>query len=131
MRALVIAAVLVAAQAKTTQDGVYTAVQAKRGDTIYGASCSSCHAADLSGSGQASPLAGKEFNAAWNGVPLSDLFERIRATMPADAPGTLTPAEVADVIAFILGKADLPAGQTELASDPAGLKTITFMAQKP
>ena len=131
MRALVIAAVLAFAQAKTTQDGVYTAVQAKRGDTIYGASCSSCHAADLSGSGQASPLAGKEFSAAWNGVPLSDLFERIRATMPADAPGTLTPAEVADVIAFILNKADLPAGQTGLAADPADLKAITFMAQKP
>ena len=131
MRALVIAAVLVLAQAKTTQDGVYTAAQAKRGDTIYGTACSGCHAADLSGSGQASPLTGKEFNAAWNGVPLSDLFERIRATMPADAPGTLTPAEVADVIAFILGKADLPAGQTELAADPAALKAITFIAQKP
>ena len=131
MRALVIAAVLVFAQAKTTQDGVYTAAQAKRGDTTYGASCASCHAADLSGSGQASSLTGKEFNAAWNGVPLSDLFERIRATMPADAPGTLTPAEVADVIAFILGKADVPAGQTELVADPADLKAITFMAQKP
>ena len=131
MRALVIAAVVVFAQAKTTQDGVYTAAQAKRGDTIYGASCSSCHAADLAGSGQASPLTGKEFNAAWNGVPLSDLFDRIRATMPADAPGTLTPAEVADAIAFILSKADLPAGQTELATDPANLKAITFIAQKP
>jgi mono/diheme cytochrome c family protein len=131
MRAFVIAAVLVFAQAKTTQDGVYTAAQAKRGDTIYGVSCSSCHAADLAGSGQASSLTGKEFNAAWNGVPLSDLFERIRATMPADAPGTLTPVEVADVIAFILGKAGQPAGQTELAADPADLKAITFMAPQP
>ena len=131
MRALVIAAVLVFTQAKTTQDGVYTAAQAKRGDTLYSASCSSCHAADLSGSGQASPLAGKEFNAAWDGVPLSDLFERIRATMPADAPGTLTPAEVADVIAFILSKSELPPGQTDLTADPADLKAITFMVQKP
>ena len=131
MRAFVIAAVLVFAQARTTQDGVYTAAQAKRGDTIYGASCSSCHAADLAGSGQASSLTGKEFNAAWNGVPLSDLFERIRATMPADAPGTLTPVEVADVIAFILGKAGQPAGQTGLAADPADLKAITFMPPQP
>jgi S-disulfanyl-L-cysteine oxidoreductase SoxD len=127
----VIALVLVFAQARTTLDGVYTAAQAKRGDTVYGASCSSCHAADLSGSGQASSLTGKEFNEAWNGVPLSDLFERIRATMPADAPGTLTPAEAADVSAFILSKAGQPAGQTELAADPAELKGITFMAQKP
>ena len=51
--------------------------------------------------------------------------------MPADAPGTLKPAEVADVIAFLLSKADLPAGQAELAADPADLKAITFMTQKP
>ena len=131
MRALVIAAVLVFAQAKTTQDGVYTAAQAKRGDTVYGVSCASCHAPDLSGSGQASSLTGKDFNSAWNGMPLSDLFDRIRTTMPADAPGTLEAAEVADVIAFILSKADLPAGQTELAADPADLKAMTFMTQKP
>ena len=131
MKALVIAAVLVFGQGKTTQDGVYTAAQAKRGDTVYGASCAGCHAPDLSGGGQAASLAGKEFNSAWNGVPLSDLFERIRTTMPADAPGTLKPAEVADVIAFLLSKADLPAGQAELAADPADLKAITFMTQKP
>jgi mono/diheme cytochrome c family protein len=131
MRQLVIAAILVFAQSRTTQDGVYTAAQAKRGETVYGAACVSCHAADLSGSGQVSSLAGKDFNSAWNGVPLSDLFERVRETMPADAPGTLKPAEIADVIAFILGKAVLPAGQTELSADPADLKAITFMTQKP
>jgi mono/diheme cytochrome c family protein len=131
MRQLVIAAILVFAQGRTTQDGVYTAAQAKRGETVYGAACINCHAPDLSGSGQASSLAGKDFNAAWNGVPLSDLFERIRDTMPADAPGTLKPAEIADAIAYILSKADLPAGPTELAADPADLKAITFMTQKP
>jgi hypothetical protein len=51
--------------------------------------------------------------------------------MPADAPGTLKPAEIADAIAYILSKADLPAGPTELAADPADLKAITFMTQKP
>jgi mono/diheme cytochrome c family protein len=131
MKALMIAAVLVFVQARTTQDGVYTAAQATRGETVYGASCASCHAPDLAGSGQVASLAGKDFNSAWNGLPLSDFFERIRTTMPADAPGTLKPAEVVDVLAFILSKADLPAGQTELSADPADLKAITFVTQKP
>jgi mono/diheme cytochrome c family protein len=122
---------LVFAQARTTQDGVYSAAQAKRGETIYAASCASCHAADLSGSGQASSLAGKEFNTAWNGQPLGDLFERIHATMPADAPGTLKPAEVADVIAFILATASFPAGEIELPAGAAALKDIQFAAPKP
>lgn len=131
MRAVAIAAVLLVATARTTQEGVYTTAQSKRGETVYTASCASCHAPDLSGSGQASSLAGKEFNSAWNGQPLSELFERIHATMPADAPGTLKPAEVADVIAFILAKAGFPAGETELPADAAQLKDIQFAAPKP
>ena len=100
MRTIVLAAVLVAAQAKTTTDSVYTAAQAKRGETVYSASCASCHAADLSGSGQAPSLAGKEFTEGWNGQTLADLLDRIQTTMPADAPGSLKPADTADVSIF-------------------------------
>jgi S-disulfanyl-L-cysteine oxidoreductase SoxD len=130
MKTVVLAALLVVAQTKTTADSVYTAAQAKRGETVYEASCSSCHAPDLSGSGQATSLAGREFNEAWNGQTLGDLFERVQTTMPADAPGTLKPAETADVIAFILSKASLPAGDAELSSDVAALKEIKFAAPK-
>jgi mono/diheme cytochrome c family protein len=123
--------ILVSAQTRTTQDGVYTEAQAKRGGTVYGASCASCHGPDLAGDGQMPSLAGKEFNTQWNDMPLSDLFERIHATMPADAPGTLRPAEAADVIAFLLLKGGFPAGQTELPSDAAALKALTFVTPKP
>ena len=126
MKTIVLAAVLVAAQVKTTTDSVYTAAQAKRGETVYGASCSSCHAPDLSGSGQAPSLTGKEFNEAWNGQTLADLFDRVQTTMPADAPGTLKPAETADVIAFMLSKDNFPAGDVELPADAAALKEIKF-----
>ena len=126
MKTIVLAAVLVAAQTKTTADSVYTAAQAKRGETVYGASCSSCHAPDLSGGGQAPSLSGKEFSEAWNGQTLADLFDRVQTTMPADAPGTLKPAESADVVAFILSKNDFPAGDTELPADAAALKDIKF-----
>jgi mono/diheme cytochrome c family protein len=122
------AALLLVAQSRTTQEAVYSDAQATRGEEIYARTCASCHAADLSGSGQAPALADADFNKEWNDQPLSDLFERIHATMPADAPGTLKPAEVADVMAFLFAKAHLPAGATELPGDTAALKSITYAA---
>ncbi len=117
-----------AGQAKTTQDGVYSEAQAARGEKIYATSCASCHGPALEGSGQAPALADADFAREWNGQPLSDLFERIRTTMPGDAPGTLKDTDVADALAFVLKKGGHPAGQSELAADPAPLKSVTFSA---
>ena len=125
------ALLLLLGQAQTTRDGVYTDTQAKRGEEIYAKSCASCHAPDLSGSGQAPALADVDFAKEWDNQPLSDLFERIRTTMPADAPGTLKPAEVADVMAFLFSKAGMPAGSIELPSDAATLNAIRFTAPAP
>ena len=125
------ALLLLLGQAQTTRDGVYTDTQAKRGEEIYAKSCASCHAPDLSGSGQAPALADVDFAKEWDNQPLSDLFERIRTTMPADAPGTLKPAEVADVMAFLFSKARMPAGSIELPSDAATLNAIRFTARAP
>ena len=127
---LVQAFILVSAQGKTTLDGVYTAAQSARGQKIYADSCASCHGDDLSGGGQAPALAGKDFNVDWTDLSVSDLFERTHGTMPADKPGTLTPAQTADVIAFLLQKGNFPAGQTELPADAAALKEIKFVAPK-
>jgi mono/diheme cytochrome c family protein len=110
---------------------VYTAAQAARGETVYTQKCTSCHAPDLAGDGQAPPLAGKDFAAGWTDQSLGDLFGRIQTTMPADAPGTLKPAEVADVIAFILQKSASPDGSSELPAEEAALKTIKIAAPKP
>ena len=123
-------AILFVAQGKTTQDGVYSEDQAKRGEQTYAKACASCHGADLSGSGQAPALGDADFNKEWEGQPLSDLFERIHATMPADAPGTMQPPKVADVMAFLFAKARMPAGTADLPSDAAALKSIIFAAVK-
>jgi mono/diheme cytochrome c family protein len=125
------ALILISAQGKTTLDGVYTAAQAARGQKIYADSCASCHGDDLSGGGQAPALAGKDFNVDWNDLAMSDLFDRTHGTMPADKPGTLTPAQTADVIAFLLQKGQFPVGQTELPADVPALKAITFVSPKP
>ena len=114
--------------ARTTGSGIYTEAQAKRGEAVYARACASCHGRDLLGEGQAPSLVGKDFNAEWTDQSMDGLFERTSISMPADAPGTLKPAEVADVIAFLLNKGNFPAGQTDLPSDAAALKQIRYAA---
>ena len=125
--AFVQALILVSAQGKTTLDGIYSEPQAVRGEKIYADSCASCHGDDLSGGGQTPALAGKEFNVDWTDLTLGDLFDRTHGTMPADKPGTLTPAQTADAIAYLLKKGNFPAGAADLPSDAAALKTIKFV----
>ncbi len=124
-------AVAVALAADTIWSGVYTDAQAARGDAIYVERCASCHAPDLSGIDQAPALTGADFMTAWNDLSTNDLFERVRISMPADKAGSLERQQVADVIAFILQKNGLPAGQTELATTAEALKPITFLAKRP
>jgi S-disulfanyl-L-cysteine oxidoreductase SoxD len=110
--------------AKTTMDGVYTAAQAQRGKTQYSQSCATCHMDDLSGSGQALPLAGDAFIGTWEGQSVADLMGLIHDTMPQDKPGTLTPDQTLDTIAYLLQYNQFPAGKEELKNDPNELKNI-------
>src|SRR6185437_12530421 len=129
-RALVVAFALAASlpihaqQTRTARDGVYTDAQAARGGAIYKDKCASCHGPTLGGI-SAPPLAGDAFAAQWGG-PLSAIVEKIQATMPANDPGTLTRAQAADVLAFMLQTSRFPSGRAELSSDDAALKTIAL-----
>ncbi len=127
---IVQALILASAQGKTTLDGIYSEAQAKRGEQIYKETCASCHGDDLSGGGQAPPLAGKDFNADWNDLTMGDLYDRTHQSMPADKPGSLTPAQTADVIAYLLQKGNYPAGEAELPADAAALKAMKFVSAK-
>ena len=114
-----------AQQARTARDGVYTAAQAKRGEAIYQVRCVMCHGATLAGEA-GPPLAGQSFLATWNTLPLSDLFDKIHDTMPADAPGTLEAPQAADLVAYILQANQFPAGQAVLAANDVALKQISL-----
>jgi S-disulfanyl-L-cysteine oxidoreductase SoxD len=115
---------------KTTLDGVYTDDQAKLGKTQYGQTCASCHMDDLSGSGQALPLAGDAFTETWEGQTVDDLFELIHTTMPQDKPGTLTPDQTVDVVAYLLQYNHFPSGKDQLKNDPDALKNILITTKK-
>jgi S-disulfanyl-L-cysteine oxidoreductase SoxD len=121
----------VTAQQKTVWDGVYTEEQATRGQAAYDQECASCHQADFAGDGFAPGLAGPEFAAAWDGLPVSDLFERIRQSMPPSNPGSVTLAAKADIISYLLKGNRMPAGTTELPKEADGLKQIQYKATKP
>jgi mono/diheme cytochrome c family protein len=109
--------------ARTVQDGVYTDAQAARGHTVYRQQCASCHGNALEGA-QAPPLVGDSLVGRWQSQPLSDFVNKIRNTMPADKPGTLTLQQSADVVAHMLKTGGFKASTTELAGDEAALARI-------
>ena len=111
--------------------GVYTEDQAKRGEAVSNKLCTGCHGPDLSG-GEAGPtLVGLEFVGNWTNLTVADFFDRVHATMPADAPGTLTPQQTSDVAAYVFKLNKYPAGQTELPTDLAALKGIKIEGAQP
>jgi len=116
---------VVGAQGKASA-GVYTAEQAGRGEAIYKEQCAACHGDNLEGSGPMPPLAGMDFLTNWQGKSLGDLYEKIQTTMPATAPGTLMPAQTADLLAFMLKASKYPAGSAALEGKMEALLPISL-----
>jgi hypothetical protein len=116
---------------KSVWEGVYTEEQAKRGGPMYSEFCASCHGPELMGGEMAPPLATGDFLSGWDGLTLGDLFERMRISMPQNAPGSLSGQQNADILAFMLAANKYPTGSTELSNQAMVLKTIKFEAKKP
>jgi mono/diheme cytochrome c family protein len=106
----------IAAPLTSTMTGVYSAAQATRGEETYMAICVACHPRGT--------YTTAAFRTAWNGRPLSDLFDLVREKMPKTDPGSLTPGEYAQAIAYLLKINDVPAGEHELPPDGEALKKI-------
>jgi mono/diheme cytochrome c family protein len=107
-----------AAGAKTVWDGVYTAAQATRGESVYSAECSRCHKDDLSG--YRSALIGDRFLDSWREDRLESFFSLVKKTMPRNAPASLSDGEYLDVVAYVLQANAFPAGTKELTADALG-----------
>jgi S-disulfanyl-L-cysteine oxidoreductase SoxD len=120
-----------AGAASSVSSGAYTDEQAKRGEAVATKLCTSCHGPELSG-GEAGPaLVGLEFMGNWNNLTVADFFDRVHSTMPADAPGTLTPQQTSDVAAYVFKLNKFPAGKSELPTDLAALKGIKIEGAQP
>jgi mono/diheme cytochrome c family protein len=118
-------------QARSVWEGVYTEAQAKRGEALYFERCVRCHGATyMGGTDGAGALLGPTFNGNWNGVPLDQMLDRVRSTMPLDKPATLSRQQTADALAFIFSINKIPAGEAELPRQAEMLNLIQFKASK-
>ena len=116
----------------TVWQGVYTEEQAGRGQESYKKSCGHCHRDDLSGGGSeigAPALRGPIFTIRWRDQPVSELFLTIGTTMPQNAPDTLTPQTVIDIVSFLLQANEMPVGRTELPPQIEKLRNI-FVSER-
>jgi mono/diheme cytochrome c family protein len=112
---------------RTVRDGVFSDAQAARGQVLYSQQCASCHGNALEGA-QGPPLAADVFLSRWQKRSLAELANKIRNTMPAANPGSLTSQQSADLVAHILKTGGFPASATELASDEPALSRIGWPA---
>ena len=134
---LVSRALVAAADEPTTEDpvtiwdGVYTAAQARRGETIYPAICGRCHGRKLDGAPDdhdffsTPPIAGPKFLRKWGETSLAALFEYTRTTMPEINPGSLSDQEFLDVLSFMLAVTGAPAGEIDLGVEALSTIQIT------
>ena len=109
---------------------MYSNTQAERGHALYERVCATCHQSDLRGNEDAEvpALVGDHFDTQWRGEPVAALFRKINTTMPASAPGTLSPRDTADLIAYLLQSNRAPAGQADLPADADTLQAIVIAA---
>src|SRR5207344_2856210 len=92
----------------------YTVEQAQAGRDLYSRNCAVCHTPTLIGSGNAPPLAGVGFLSNWRGKPASELFYRIKSTMPPAGNPALTEDDYAAIVAFVLQSNTITAGTEKL-----------------
>jgi cytochrome c553 len=121
-----------AAGTRSVLDGVYTEEQAKRGQARY-RRCLLCHLDELQGDAarQIAPIAGEAFLEKWSSHTVKELFEKTSTTMPQDSPGSLSPQEYADVLAYVFQVNKLPAGKEELGAQNDQLDRILIEKPRP
>lgn len=109
-------------------DGVYTELQANRGEREYGRTCEHCHGPSLEGDAgrEVPPLVSDPFMRSWRGKNLKELFDLLSRSMPADNRGSLSARTNTDLIAYLLRVNDVPAGTSALPEGPAGLEAISI-----
>jgi quinoprotein glucose dehydrogenase len=90
---------------RSAKSGAYTKAQAERGKSLFDKQCLGCHADPKFGYGVIDDR---------TGTPAAELFEFVRTSMPEDNPGSLKPAQYADILAYFFSLRGLPPGDAEL-----------------
>jgi len=112
---------------KTTWDGVFTQAQADRGkDNFLAGRCGGCHKLDLTGD-RGPALKGDDFLAHWENGSVVTLFDKIRETMPPNAPNETTDDAKIDIVAYLLQQNGYPAGKADLRAEADSLGIIDLV----
>ena len=108
--------VLLAAEARTLNDGVYTKEQSAIGATLYAEHCILCHDKKYF-----RPVLKR-----WEGQPIGILFTVMSASMPESNPGFLSEKEYVDILAYILSLSRYASGETELTYEGGALNSMNI-----
>lgn len=100
-------------------DGVFTEAQASRGEATFRRVCSACH--------DTNEFSGGRFRLTWVGQSAGDLFDTIATLMPEGDPGSLTPAQYAGVVAYLLQLNGYPAGEADLPTSLSALRAMEIV----
>jgi alcohol dehydrogenase (cytochrome c) len=109
-------------------EALFTSAQALAGKAGYARNCASCHGPNVDDGNSAPPLRGAAFAGKYGGKPASDLFTFVSTKMPLGNPGTISGAEYAQIIAWVLQQSGYATGRKEFASDAAALASVTIPA---
>ncbi len=103
-------AALAGALVSATAVAAYTGAQAAAGQQVYRV-CTFCHGPALQGA-MGPALASPAFRATWQSA--ATLFQFISQNMPLNAPGSLKPGQYWDLVAFLLQRNGVEAGEQPL-----------------
>ena len=91
-------------QSSYLSDGIFTQKQANSGGDLYKAHCSHCHSQDF--------YQGIEIS--WAEMSVLDYWYRVRGTMPADNPRSLSDIQYLELLAWVLSVNGYPSGEKPL-----------------
>ena len=114
----------IAYQAVAQVTPAYTAQQSNQGKAAYESKCASCHGSSLDNGEFGPPLKGEDFLSRWGGKRVDELYNYISDRMPTNQPGSLTPDEYLNIVAYMLSQSRIPAGSQALTAEAQ--KTMTM-----
>jgi polar amino acid transport system substrate-binding protein len=107
---------------------LYTVAQAQAGEQVYAQRCAICHGDRLQGK-SAPAIAGASLlsKARILNWSVEDLRQLVVTTMPRDNPGSLSPQQYADVLAYLLAVDCYPAGPKPFPTAPTAQLESTHL----
>ena len=93
---------LIGLSAFALEEGPFNQAQSRAGRALYVANCAACHGPQLQGAGEAPPLQGATFIAAWGNRSTEELYNLVKASMPYGNGNSLDADTYRRIVAYVL-----------------------------